>query len=440
MNWDLMIVIFLLICTIVMFIINKPRMDAVALLMMTVLPLTGVITVEEALAGLSDPNVVLIAALFVIGEGLVRTGVAQKLGDMVVQRAGNNETRLLVLLMVVVAGIGSVMSSTGVVAIFIPAVMRIARNTQIHPGRLFMPLSVAALISGMMTLIATPPNLLIHSELLRAGYDGFHFFSFFIFGLPILIVTIAYMVLMRRFLAQNKVKKTHELSTEKPKVSQWLHEYKLPENVYQLHIAASSPWVAKRLGTIQPRLTEGISIIAVERQRRFAPMIIQPSANTVLQAGDILYVDFVQRDLSSDALYKKLNRLHLDIKHDVKTDVTQTVGMAELMIPAESNLIGKTAIEARFRSVYHLSIIGIKRGKRSITEVVENEKLRLGDTLLVAGPWRAIRRLRTDPSELIILQVPAEIDDVIALPSRAPFAIATLIVVISLMVSGVVPN
>src|SRR5262245_28725859 len=129
MTRDLAIVLALLVAAVVMFARGRPRMDAVALLMVVLLPLTGIVTMNEALAGFSDSNVVLIALLFVIGEGLVRTGLAQRLGDWLVARAGANEVRLLVLLMLVVAGIGSVMSSTGVVAIFIPVVLRIASNT-----------------------------------------------------------------------------------------------------------------------------------------------------------------------------------------------------------------------------------------------------------------------------------------------------------------------
>src|SRR5690606_15587 len=119
-----------------------------------------VIELHEALAGFADPNVILIAALFVLGEGLVRTGVAQRIGDWLIVRAGAREARLIVFLMIVVAGIGSFMSSTGVVAIFIPIVRRVAHNARIPVSRLMMPLSVAGLISGMMTLVATTPNLI----------------------------------------------------------------------------------------------------------------------------------------------------------------------------------------------------------------------------------------------------------------------------------------
>src|SRR5690606_177152 len=171
MTADLAIILGLLCAAVVMFAVNRPRMDAVALLMMTALPLTGIIAVDEALRGFADPNIVLIAALFVIGEGLVRTGVARAFGDWLAAHAVHSEARLVALLMVVVTGIGSFMSSTGVVAIFIPVVLRIARNARIALGRLMMPLSVAALTSGMMTLIATAPNLIVNGEMTRRGLE-----------------------------------------------------------------------------------------------------------------------------------------------------------------------------------------------------------------------------------------------------------------------------
>jgi di/tricarboxylate transporter len=134
MNQELLWVLGLLAVVVVLFIINRPRMDVVALLVILILPLTGILTVDQALAGFSDPNVVLIAALFVIGEGLVRTGIAYRIGEWMSERAGNSEARLLVLLMVAVAGLGSVMSSTGVVAIFIPVVLSIAARLKLSPA------------------------------------------------------------------------------------------------------------------------------------------------------------------------------------------------------------------------------------------------------------------------------------------------------------------
>ena len=221
MTPELAVVLILLAAAIVMFALSKPRMDAVALLMLTGLPFTNaiarvvarilpvfsmppadleIISMRDALAGFSDANVVLIAALFVIGDGLVRTGVAQGLGDWLTKKAGSSETRLIVLLMLVVCGLGATMSSTAVTAIFIPVVLRIARSTGTSPGRLMMPLSFAALISGMTTLVATAPNLVVSGELERQGFKGFSFFDFTPFGVPILILGILYMLFARRWL------------------------------------------------------------------------------------------------------------------------------------------------------------------------------------------------------------------------------------------------
>src|SRR3974377_2099289 len=200
MNASLVVVLVLLASAIAIFAINKPRLDAVALIMLGVLPFTGVLTVNEALSGFSDPNIVLIAALFVIGDGLVRTGVAQRLGDWLIAKAGNSEVRLIVLLMVVVCGLGATMSSTAVTAIFIPVALRIAQTTGISPGRLMMPLSSAALISGMMTLVANAPNFRLNREIARHGVQGFRFFSFTPFGVPVLLLGLVYMCFARRWL------------------------------------------------------------------------------------------------------------------------------------------------------------------------------------------------------------------------------------------------
>lgn len=204
MNTDLLLVLALLGAAIAMFIANRPRMDAVGLLMMALLPFTGVLTMNEAIAGFADPAVVLLALLFVIGEGLVRTGTAQRIGDLLNARAGGNETRLLLLLMAACAALGAFMSSTAVVAIFIPIVLRICQNTGAAPSSLMMPLSVAALISGMMTLVATAPNLVVNAELLRQGHEGFGFFAFTPFGAPVLLIAVAYLMFARRLLPDRR--------------------------------------------------------------------------------------------------------------------------------------------------------------------------------------------------------------------------------------------
>src|SRR5262245_26480070 len=252
MSAQLGIVLVLLAAAIVMFAFNTPRMDAVALIMLTTLPFTGVISMSEALAGFSDSNIVLIAALFVVGDGLVRTGVARRLGDGLTAKAGSSEVRLLALLMVVVGALGSMMSSTAVTAIFIPVVLRIAQTTGTAPGRLMMPLSVAALISGMITLVATAPNLVVNSELVRHGERGFHFFSFTPFGLPILGLGILYMLVARRWLP-GAADDRGAGAPRRPSLVDWSEQYNLAAREQRVRVRAGSPLVGKTIEELRLR-------------------------------------------------------------------------------------------------------------------------------------------------------------------------------------------
>ncbi|HET8727391.1 MAG TPA: SLC13 family permease [Alphaproteobacteria bacterium] len=438
MTTDLAIVLALLAVAVLMFAANRPRMDVVALIMMTVLPLTGIIGVDEALAGFSDPNIVLIAALFVIGEGLVRTGVTQRLGDWLISRAGRNETRLVVLLMITVCGIGSVMSSTGVVAIFIPVVLRIARNIGVSPGRFMMPLSVAALVSGMMTLVATPPNLVVNSELVRSGFEGFRFFSITPFGLPLLGLGIVYMVFARRWLTTKGT--GTQAVRRRPRLVDWIEEYQLGDREYRLRVARNSPMVGKTLEELDLRSTSGVNIVAIERPGRFANHVVRPVAKTELRAGDVLFIDLFAPAIDIEQVRRRFGLEKLALTGAYFSDRSQEIGMAEMMLPATSRLIGKTVVESAFRSEYGLTVVGLRRGGAARREGLLGESLQLGDTLLVVGPWKAIRRLQSDWKDLIVLNLPAELDDVVPAAGRAPHALLCLAVVVVLMISGAVPN
>ncbi|HAV04734.1 MAG TPA: SLC13 family permease, partial [Pseudomonas sp.] len=271
MNGDLLLVLALLAGCVGLFVLNRPRMDVVALLAMVALPLTGVLSVQEALAGFSDPSVVLIAALFVIGDGLVRTGIAYRLGDWLMRAAGRSETRLLVLLMLAVAGLGSVMSSTGVVAVFIPVVLGIANRMKVSPRRLLMPLAFAGLISGMLTLVATPPNLVVNSELRRAGLEGFAFFDFTPIGLAILALGIGYMLLARRWLGSDK----HGPAVEpRHTLADLARDYRLDERERRLRVLPGSILANQALDALRLRSEYGINVIAVERHERLRNLLL----------------------------------------------------------------------------------------------------------------------------------------------------------------------
>lgn len=433
---DLVIVLVLLGAAIVMFAINKPRLDAVALIMLAALPFTGVLTMTEALAGFSDPNIVLIAALFVLGDGLVRTGVAQGLGDWLTLKAGRSEIRLIVLLMVVVAGLGATMSSTAVTAIFIPVALRISKSTGVGPGRLMMPLSFAALMSGMLTLVATAPNLVVNGELERHGIEGFRFFSFTPFGLPVLVLGILYMSFARRWLPDIKETK----NSDDPNFFAWIEEYKLADREYRLRVAAQSPLIGKPLEELNLRGSSGINIVAIERKRKYSSQILQPSAKTELVADDILLIDMFAPHDSIQTLRQQFALEALPLSGSYFSDRSQEIGMAEVLVVSTSDLIGKTVVESRFRTRFGLTVVGLRRGVVAHERDILNEALTAGDTLLLIGPWSDIERLQSDNTDLITIRLPTEFHQVLQVPGKAPQALLCLLLVVGLMVSGLVPN
>ncbi|WP_312450446.1 SLC13 family permease [Stutzerimonas nitrititolerans] len=438
MNVDLLLVLFLLASCVGLFVINKPRMDVVALLAMVALPLSGVIGVNEALAGFSDPSVVLIAALFVIGNGLVRTGIAYRLGDWLMRSAGSSETRLLVLLMLAVAGLGSVMSSTGVVAIFIPVVLSIAARMKVSPRRLMMPLAFAGLISGMLTLVATPPNMVVHSELRRAGLDGFAFFSFAPIGLAILVLGIGYMLLARRWLGGDTVQ---EVAVEQRDTLDILAQrYRLPERERRLRVLPGSVLANQALDELKLRSQYGINVIAIERQYKFRKQLLIATGNTELFVGDVLLVDLASPAIGLLGAYEELGVESLQLSDSYYGDYSRELGLAEVALPPDSRLPGKTIQELGFRSTYKLNVVGVRRNHQALQGLLVDEKLKPADTLLVAGSWKHIHRLQGLSRDFLVLSLPAEIDDVAPAANQAPFALLGLAVMVGLMVSGLVPN
>lgn len=439
MKSELAIVLALLVGAIVMFAINKPRMDVVALIMMTALPFTGVISMGEALAGFSDSNIVLIAALFVIGEGLVRTGVARKMGDLLIKKTGKSEVRLLVLLMISVCSLGSLMSSTAVTAIFIPVALRVAASTGSSPGQLMMPLSFAALISGMMTLVATAPNLVVNSELTRQGFDGFSFFAITPFGVPVLVMGIVYMLFVRRWLPGAKDARAQNVQS-RPSLADWVREYDLASREHRVRVPAGSPLVGKALSDLTLRSSAGVNIIAIERTRRFGRTLLQPSPQTVIEADDVVMVDLLQSCPNVEAIRDRYGLEVLPMAGTYFADLSQELGMAEVMVHAESKLVGRTVVETSFRSRTGLTAIGFRRGDETFGKELTQEPLRVGDTLLVVGPWKQIERVRVDDAGVVLMRLPVDIDEVLPAPGKAPHALFALGVVVALMISGIVPN
>ncbi|PJX42377.1 MULTISPECIES: SLC13 family permease [unclassified Klebsiella] len=439
MNGELIWVLSLLAIAVVLFATGKVRMDAIALMVIVAFVLSGTLTLNEAFSGFSDPNVILIAALFIIGDGLVRTGVATKMGAWLVSVAGNSETKMLVYLMLTVAGLGAFMSSTGVVAIFIPVVLSVSARMNTSPSRLMMPLSFAGLISGMMTLVATPPNLVVNSELLREGLHGFSFFSVTPIGLVVLILGIVYMLAVR-FMLKTENGESARDGRKRSTFRDLIREYHLTGRARRLAIRPGSPMIGQRLDDLKLRERYCANVIGVERWRRFRRVIVNVNGVSEFRARDVLLIDMSASDIDLRQFCGEQMLEPMVLRGEYFADQALDVGMAEVSLIPDSEMIGKTVREIAFRTRFGLNIVGMKRDGEAMDGSVVDEPLQLGDILLVVGNWRQIALLAKRGRDFVVLNMPVEVDDASPAHSQAPHAIFCLVLMVALMLTDEIPN
>ncbi|HBW0848897.1 TPA: SLC13 family permease [Klebsiella quasipneumoniae] len=439
MNGELIWVLSLLAIAVVLFATGKVRMDAIALMVIVAFVLSGTLTLTEAFSGFSDPNVILIAALFIIGDGLVRTGVATKMGAWLVSVAGNSETKMLIYLMLTVAGLGAFMSSTGVVAIFIPVVLSVSARMNTSPSRLMMPLSFAGLISGMMTLVATPPNLVVNSELLREGLHGFSFFSVTPIGLVVLILGIVYMLAVRFMLKTDNGDSARD-GRKRSTFRDLIREYHLTGRARRLAIRPGSPMIGQRLDDLKLRERYCANVIGVERWRRFRREIVNVNGVSEFRARDVLLIDMSASDVDLRQFCGEQMLEPMVLRGEYFADQALDVGMAEVALIPDSEMIGKTVREIAFRTRFGLNIVGMKRDGKAMDGSVVDEPLQLGDILLVVGNWRQIALLAKRGRDFVVLNMPVEVDDASPAHSQAPHAIFCLVLMVALMLTDEIPN
>ena len=423
---------------IALFAWGRPRVDIVAILVVLALILSRVLTPREALAGFGDPVVVLIAAIFIVGEALVNTGVVHRLGEAVMKLGGGNETRLIVLIMTLAGSIGAFMSSSAIVAMFIPLVMTVARKTGLNNKRMLMPLSVAALISGMMTLIASSPNMIIESELRGHGLAPLDFFSWTPFGLAVLAAAIAFMLPARGLLSKQLAAK--DAATTAPSAYDLLGSYGLAGHWHRLRVPAGSPLIDRSVAQMKHLYDElGAVLVGFEKHQRGKPQFLAALPETVFGTNDAIFViaetDQAQQIVETQQL---VEMPPLDAR--TRAEALQEVGAAELMLAPESKLIGKLLGDLDFRSRYRVSVLAIRRRGEALTTNLVNQTLDFGDTLLVAGDWADIGKLWDDREDFVVLTLPAEYQERLPARQRAPVAIVILIAMVVVMAFGLIPN
>lgn len=460
MSTDELITLGILTYAIVFFVTEWLRVDVVAMSVVILLMLTKILTTDQAIAGFSSSTVITITALFVVGGGVLRTDLAGMIGRRILQIAGTGETRLIVTIIIAVALLSGFMSSTGTVAVLLPAILSLSRSAKLSPSKLLMPLAFGSLLGGAMTLIGTPPNIVVSELLQERGMEGFGFFEFTPIGGLLLIAGVIYMLTLGgRLLPDHREESTEEDVTSP---SELMELYRLPDNIFRVRVQARSKLVGNSIAESALRSRHGVTIVEILRHQQPAAAAvglpwwrtepvredhngnapkrqpIHPAPDTVLEAGDVLLIQGEEAAVGQLVATHKL-ALQPRIRNVLEESlISDEVGVAEVLLPARSELIGRTLAKSNFGSKYNLSVLALTRpsGERR-TVNLDSIPLQTGDTLLVQGQWKSMVMLKEHPSNFVVMGHP---EAMMGAPNRkkAPFAMAILALMIVAMVSGVV--
>ena len=429
MTQDMWIALGILSIAIVLFITEWLRVDVVAIGVMVALMLSQLLTPEEALAGFSNPAVLTIASLFIIGGAIMQTGLAGAIGRRILIIAGTDPGRLTLIIMVAVALLSAFMSDAGTVAVLLPAIISLAASARLSPSKLLIPLAYGSLLGGAMTLIGTPPNIIV-SDLLRAeGLEPFQFFDFTPIGLILFGVGVLFMMLVgRRWLPDYRAKQeVQRVATPE----ELLEIYKLPDNLFRLRMRRNSSLIGESVGSAHLRELYGLTIVEVLHPQQPRPIAslgdldlvlqsdsyikIPPEADVIFQADDVLIVQTSATEIAHIAAILNMGVQPAHASDDYSL-INEEAGIAEVLLPPRSTLAGKTITELRFGTSYHLTVLGIQRPGIGEPLDLKNTDLRFGDTLLVQGAWRDILELRKRRRDFVVMGQP---ETMLGAPARA---------------------
>ncbi len=455
------ITLIILVITVAMFIWGRVRADIVALTALAALLVLGILTPAEALAGFSSPIVIMMIGLFVVGGAIMQTGLAKLTGNKLMALSRGNETITFLLVMLVTSFIGAFVSNTGTVALMMPIIMSIAAGSGMQSSRFLMPLAFAGSLGGMLTLIGTPPNLVIDEVLTEAGYQPLAFFSFFPVG--IIVIAIGIIVLMplsKIFLSKSQGSKKKKNAKS---LDDLVDEYRLLDNLHRFIVPSSRTSAARdengnRMDIVGKTLKElsiqkkyGVSIIEIRNEKKSRLGLVKDvnqnmaKSSSTIQVHDTLYIIGDEQKMQRFAQDYGLRKMK-----DVKIDFYD-LGLTEIVVMPTSNFAGLRIGEANLRKRFGINVLGVKRGSSSssseggrggseyITDNLIAAKLHVGDMLLVQGEWTNLAHLTADTTNWVVLDQPEKTADKVLLDYKAPVAAAIMLLMIAMMVFDFIP-
>lgn len=430
--------------TIIVFMTNRVRADFVAIVSLLAFVIANILTPAEALAGFSNSVVLMIAGLFVVGAGILRTGLAAMAGQLLLKWSGNSELKLFILLLIIVGSVGAFMSNTGTVALMMPIVVSIAISMKESPSKFLLPLSYVASLSGLMTLIASPPNLIVSQLLVDQGYPKLGFFEVTPIGLVGMIVGILYLVLVRNILLPNDKKRTQTSTGYKLSPKKIMKQYDLNNRLFKVFVPEDSTIIGTSLAELKLPAKYGLCMMKIHRKSQdginLLPMTYQEMAGptSVIHALDELYVQGEEGAIGNLTADYGLVMQELT-ENEADELVTKHLGIAEVLLTPNSSFINETVSSLGFREKYNLNIIGINhRGSYKLQDMVTH-KLKFGDAILVQGAWDEILVLARETQDVVVVGQPKEHASVAAATGKAGIAGAIMLLMIGLMAFEVFP-
>lgn len=431
--------LIILALTVVMFIVGKIRSDIVALCALTALIVLGILTPEEALSGFSSTVVIMMVGLFVVGGAILQTGLAKAVSQKIMRLAGGNDTAMFLLVVLVTAFIGAFVSNTGTVALMMPIIVSMCTQAGTRPARLLMPLAFASSMGGMLTLIGTPPNLVISETLTNAGYDGLSFFSFTPVGIICIAVGIAVMLPLTRLFLYKK-KGTGQNDTGRGKtLDKLVEEYHLDNGVHRYLVTEQSDVCGKSIAELDLRNRYGLTIVEIRNEKADRSGLIRnvtqslATPDRILESGDIIYMmgDTARLDdYARKSRLKKLDRGNIGFYE---------IGISEMVLMPNSRIVDTKLRDAGFREQYSVNVLAVKRGASYLMDCLADVKLLAGDVLLVQGTWQNISRLAAEESDWVVLGQPEKQAQQVTLDYKAPVAAVIMLAMVVAMVFDFIP-
>ncbi len=411
MTLQIGLVLAILVVSLMLFVSEKLRMDLIALMVLGTLVLTGLVTPPEAVAGFSNAAVIAVWAMFILSDGLTRTGIANVIGHNVLRLAGRNESRMIVVIMLTAGTLSAFMNNIGVAALMLPVVIDIARRTRIPASRLLMPLAYGSLLGGLTTMIGTPPNLLISSSLEAAGEATFGLFDFTPIGGGVLIAGTAFVALFGRHLLPRK-KPEGELQRHSQRNLRT--QYGLQSRAFEMRVPEDSILVGKTLSQSRIGVATGLIVLALERSRDTE---IMPSRQTVLQGNDKL---LIQGRLDRFHEFQRWSELVIEREAPVlQRLMAGQVKLVEVAVEENSPLVAELLHHSEFRKRYGANVLAIRRDKLVRRANLAHVPLRRGDVLLLQASPDTVEEIKRSPEFADCREVDEEeLSDVYRLQER----------------------